>query len=627
MSSVPVKIAVVGLAALMLVLTAVTAVLAAGPTVVRLSGNGGSGDEGSWGPTITGDGRFVVFLSYSPVLVAGDTNGTRDTFLYDRQTGSVERISVSATGAEGDDESFAGYASLDGRYVAFGSEAANFGMGGTSGYSQVYVKDRQDGALELITATPGGAPAMGHSDPEDISDDGRYVVFYSWAPDLVPGDTNDSPEVFLRDRVSGTTTRVAVSTAGTPGDKSSGGSSMTPDARYIAFSSESTNLVAGDTNGLADIFLRDLQQGTTERLNLSSAEAQATGGGAFLPRLSDDGRYVVFESRAVDLVPDDTNAKADIFLRDRVLGTTARVSLSDAGGQAEGESYNADVSADGRFVVFTSTAANLVPGDTNAAPDIFLRDIQAGTTTRLSVSSEGAQGDLESFDPRMSNDGRYVVFSSLAANLVAGDTNGTWDVFLADRGSSGAGVTFSDIDSSPYKAAIENLAAAGIVSGYDMGDHWEFRPLNTLKRAQFAKMIVGSWGYPVFEETPFAPFTDLGPDVLDDPYPHEFVGVAYSKGITNGKTATTFAPYTNITRAQLVTMVVRSIQNDDPRTLQQPPIGWTGTLPGSDPTHGANIRLAEYNGLLEGIGLSQWDVWADAVRGETAQILYNMRGL
>lgn len=622
------KIPVAVLAAFVFMVVAAAAATGVAPTIVRISGNGGSGDEGSWSPDLTGDGRFTVFNSYSAILVPGDANNTRDTFLYDRVSGTVERVSVSASGQEGNDESFVGFSSADGRYVAFGSEATNLVAGNAPGYTQTYVKDRQDGSLELASVNTAGASGGGYSQPSGISADGRYVLVFSHASDLVDGDTNSSPEVFLRDRDTGTTERLVVSGDGTQGDKGSWGGALTPDARFAVFQSESTNLVPGDTNGAWDVFLRDRQQGTTERVNLSSGGAQANGGSASSrPRLSPDGRYVVFESPATNLVPEDSNSAVDVFLRDRTEGTTTRISIADDGGQATGKSYDADVSSDGRYVVFVSEADDLVPGDTNGVADIFLRDRQAGTTRRLSVAADGAQADGESYDPRISSDGRYVVFAGGATNLIPGDTNGAWDVFLVDRGPAGPTVSFTDIASSPYKAAIEDLAGAGIISGYDLGDHWEFRPLNTLKRAQFAKMIVGSWSYPVTEDTAFAPFTDLGEDDRDDLYPHEFVGVAYQKGITKGTTATTFGPYLNITRAQLVTMVVRSIKNESPRALADPPGDWTGELPSSDPTHGANIRTAEYNQLLVGINLSGWNIWADATRGETAQVLYNMRGL
>jgi Tol biopolymer transport system component len=623
------KILVVFLLALGLMVVATVAASAVAPTMKRLSGNGGSPDQGSGSPNLTGNGRFVVFNSDSALVVPDDTNSARDTFLYDRQTDTVERVSLSATGQEGDDRSDTGFASEDGRSVTFSSKATNLLPGGTAGISQVFLKDRETGDMQLLSVTPAGDPGNSISIPSGISADGRYVAFWSYATDLVDGDTNGYAEVFLRDLQAGTTERLAVSGSGAQSDKGVAEScSLTPDARFAAFGSGSTNLVSGDTNALSDIYLRDRQLGTTERVNVASGGAQATGGDSHRPRLSPNGRYVVFYSRATNLVPGDSNGFVDVFLRDRQAGTTERVSVTDAGAESNGESYDADVSADGRYVVFASDADNLVPGDTNGQSDIFLRDRQTGSTTRLSLADGGAQAEGNgSGNSQISNDGRYVCFDSGATNLVPGDTNGAWDVFLLDRGPAGPAVGFTDIASSPYKAAIEDLAGAGIISGYNLGDHWEFRLLNTLKRAQFAKMIVGSWAFPVTEQQGFAPFTDLGSDDPSDLYPHEFVGVAYQKGITKGTMATTFGPYVNITRAQLITMVVRSIRSENPEALGAPSADWPGELPASDPTHGANIRTAEFNGLLAGISLGDWSVWADATRGETAQILYNMRGL
>ncbi|MGZ4664922.1 MAG: TolB family protein, partial [Frankiaceae bacterium] len=149
--------------------------------------------------------------------------------------------------------------------------------------------------------------------------------------------------------------------------------------------------------------------------------------------VSANGRYVAFISGAANLVPGDTNTESDVFVRDRRAGTTTRVSVSNTGAQANGYSYEVAVSANGRYVAFDSNATNLVPGDTNDAQDVFVRDRRAGTTTRVSVSNSGAQGNGGSGDPAVSANGRYVAFNSFATNLVPGDTNDARDVFVRDR--------------------------------------------------------------------------------------------------------------------------------------------------------------------------------------------------
>jgi hypothetical protein len=213
--------------------------------------------------------------------------------------------------------------------------------------------------------------------------------------------------------------------------------------------------------------------------------------------------------------------------------------------------------------------------------------------------------------------------------ILAGETfsvgAGGEDMWLVKiLGGQAPGPAFVDIARSPYADAINTLAGAGIIAGYSVGGVWEFRPDSPLWRAQFAKMIVGALGLPVDEGMPLPPFTDLGTDKLDDLYPHEFVAGVYDNGITKGTTATTFGPYTDLTRAQLITMVVRAVERLSPATLAGVPAGWHGTLDASDGTHGPNIAKAEYNGLLDGIGLGGWSVWGKATRGETAQVMYNM---
>ena len=203
------------------------------------------------------------------------------------------------------------------------------------------------------------------------------------------------------------------------------------------FQTESTGLVPGDTNSETDVFVRDIQNGVTERVSVSSSEAQANGG-SFNSSISADGRFVVFHSYASNLVAGDTNGESDVFIRDRLAGTTERITVDSSGSQANSYSYVTagepnTVSPDGRFVVFISDASNLVDGDTNGEWDVFIRDRQLGLTERVSVSSAGAQTNAISFAGALSSDGRYVAFESTAANLVIGDLNNKDDIFVRDR--------------------------------------------------------------------------------------------------------------------------------------------------------------------------------------------------
>ncbi len=264
-----------------------------------------------------------------------------------------------------------------------------------------------------------------------ISADGRYVGFTSRADNLVPGDTNGGFDVFLHDRVTGSTTRVNVSSGGaqTSGDTNSP-IFLSADGRYLAFESPADTLVAGDTNGTLDVFVHDRVTGDTTRESLASNGLQGNGFSS-VSDISADGRYVVFESGADNLVPGDTG-NVDIFVRDRVAGTTSLVSQSAGGGPANNGSFAAAISADGRFVSFTSTATNLVPSDTNGRSDVFVRDRVSDTTTRVSVANDGTQANGNSADPPViSADGRYVVFRSEATNLTADRSTDT--LYVRDR--------------------------------------------------------------------------------------------------------------------------------------------------------------------------------------------------
>ena len=258
------------------------------------------------------------------------------------------------------------------------------------------------------------------------------LAFYSLATNLVAGDTNGAADVFVRDRLTGQTTRVSVSSAGAQGNGDSSGQSVSADGRYVAFGSNASNLVGGDTNGTTDVFVHDNQTGETTRVSVSSAGVQGNGASGS-PAISADGRYVVFFSLASTLVAGDTNGVSDIFVHDRLTGQTSRVSVSSSGLQGNGSSAVPSISADGRVVSFTSVASNLVAGDTNANNDVFVHDLQTGQTTRVSVASGGGQANDRSVDSHLSADGRYVAFFSFASNLAGGDTSNSSDVFVHDR--------------------------------------------------------------------------------------------------------------------------------------------------------------------------------------------------
>jgi hypothetical protein len=289
--------------------------------------------------------------------------------------------------------------------------------------------------IHLVSLSSSGAQATGGGVGfVAVSANGRFVAFGSTATNLVPNDTNAQGDVFVRDRVTGTTERVSVSSAGAQATGGlSGAPSISADGRFVAFSSAATNLVANDTNAAIDLFVRDRTNGTTERVSVAS-DGTPGNAGSFVSSISADGRFVAFSSDASNLVAGDTNAAEDIFVRDRTNNVTQRVSVATDGTQGNGRSDIPSVSADARFVVYFSDATNLVGGDTNTTRDIFLRDRTFNTTIRLNVSSAGVQAanNLASDIPSISADGRYAAFQSFAGNLVPDDTNTALDVFVRD---------------------------------------------------------------------------------------------------------------------------------------------------------------------------------------------------
>ncbi len=404
-----------------------------GRVSVSSSGVQGNNFTGSTAPSVSNDGRYVSFVSSANNLVAGDGNGVDDVFVHDRQTGVTTRVSVDSVGTEANGASiFFSAISGNGRYVTFASDATNLVAGDTNGTTDIFVHDLQTGQTTRVSVDSLGAEGNGLSgNSPGISADGRYVTFNSNATNLVAGDTNVTTDVFVHDRQTGQTTRVSVDSSGTQANNASNSTatSISADGRYVTFRSAATNLVGSDTNGDVDIFVHDRQTGQTTRVSVNSSGTQGNGD-ALEGSISADGRFVTFQSLGTNFVAGDTNGQDDIFVHDRQTGQTTRVSVSSTGTQGNGQSLNATISGDGRYVAYRSFASNLVSGDTNGV-DVFVHDRQTGQTVRVNVDNAGAQSNAASYAPNISADGKYVVFASDATNLVAGDTNARTDAFLA----------------------------------------------------------------------------------------------------------------------------------------------------------------------------------------------------
>lgn len=390
-------------------------------------GNGTSG--GYWGGSISANGRFLVFESSATNLVPNDTNGVVDVFIRDRSQDTTRRISVSSTEAQTDGYSHRAVISPDGRFVLFSSTATNLVGEDTNAAEDIFIRDRSKGTTRRVSIgnmeQQGNSWNYGHS----MSPNGRFVAFASGSSNLVQGDTNAASDIFVRDRRTGTTSRVNVSSAGIEGNGPSDSPWISADGRLVSFSSSASNLVAGDSNLIGDVFVTNRETGRTRRISVSSAGSQADGESDD-SMISADGRAVVFYSTATNLVPNDDNATADVFVRLLATGTTRIVSVSSAEVIGDAESWDPAISANGRYVTFGSLASNLVGVDTNAEHDVFVRDRKQGTTKIMSRTAGGSESNGLSFSATISDDGRFVVFSSDATNLVADDTNGVSDVFV-----------------------------------------------------------------------------------------------------------------------------------------------------------------------------------------------------
>ena len=445
--------------ALVLLLTAATG---AAQVITRVSeataGGAGNGDSrlmvSRW--AINSDGRYVAFESDATDLVADDTNGVTDVFVRDVELGTTTRVSVDVNGEDADGPSEDPSISADGRYVAFRSAASDLVEGDGNGVGDVFVRDLHRGATIRISVDTEGGDADGESNTQSISADGRVVAFSSHATDLINGDGNGVADVFVRDLDLGETLRVSVDPAGGDGEANSWGPAISADGRYVAFTSVAGNLVANDT-GFRDIFVRDLEAQQTIWVSVGR-DGNSPNEGSIGPSLSEHGRFVAFRSRASDLVDGDTNGQDDIFVRDLMTGFTSRVNVSSSGAQTvDAGSWFASISADGRFVVFSTDAENLTPDDANGWGDVFSHDRATGTTTLLSVSAAGVQGD-DGFSRWgvTTPDGRFMVFESTASNLVDGDNNGVMDVFLA----GGPAVVPNNVRICPGAASAPGVGTA-----------------------------------------------------------------------------------------------------------------------------------------------------------------------
>ncbi len=381
---------------------------------VSVDSNGNQANNVSYSQSISRDGRYVAFASKGTNL--GGSDGS--IFLHDNQTGETRLVQSSyvapykwATGWP--------VISGNGQYVAF----IHLGLGGAK------LKNVETGQVEHIADSYSKIA---------LSNDARFVAFATPGA-MVSGDTNGFQDIYLRDRLTGATEIISIRTDGGPSlypdsdcyyCRGNINPSVSDDGMYVAFQSTTKNLVDGDTNRYTDIFIRDRAAGATRRISVDSFGNEANGPSQG-PSISADGRYVVFQSTASNLVPGDINNSSDVFIHDLVAGTTERVSLNIYGGQTlDGSSGGACISPDGRYVLYSSSSTTIIPGDTNDAGDVFMRDLLEGTTEIISLDSSGNQVNGSSGGACIDAQGKNIVFGSYATNLVLDDTNGVHDIFV-----------------------------------------------------------------------------------------------------------------------------------------------------------------------------------------------------
>ncbi len=384
--------------------------------LVSAAADGTSGDDVSFTPVLSADGRFVAFGSWVPTLVVEDTNATSDVFVRDLLTGAVERVSLGSGGSQVDGPSGGPAISADGRFVAFHSQAKGLVDPDGNGQWDIFVRDRTRSETEPVSVSANGLAANGHSIEPAISADGRLVAFRSWASDLVESDPNGSvADVFVRDRQAQATIRVADGFE----------HALSGDGRTVAVASAAADLVSDDRNTATDVLVKDLDTGVMERVSVSSAGVEGDLDSSS-PALSADGRLVAFDSDATMLVPDDTNGVSDVFVRDRLTMTTERVSLDPEGGESAASSFAPAISPDGRWVVFLRGAA--------LGFEVWIHDRAGGTTELVSLAIDASEADGPAYFVAIGGDEPLVAFEAAAGNLVPSDANGRLqDAFLAEN--------------------------------------------------------------------------------------------------------------------------------------------------------------------------------------------------
>ena len=397
---------------------------------VLLPAAGAQPDDACNSPAISGSGNTVAFSTAASNLVSDDTDGVLDIAVVSLRKGQSRCVSVSTAGDKGDAASIDPTMDRSGRRVGFASMATNLVEGDANGERDIFVRDIVKQTTTRVSVASDGTEADGASEKPSMSGNGRLVVFASHATNLVPDDTNGFEDIFLHDMVTRETRRVSLGLQGAEPDGDSSLPRISANGRYVAFLSMARNLVAQDDFPTRDAFVVDLKTGVTEMVSVGPTGIPSNAG-TFSVTISGNGRRVAFASMGNNLVADPEQfAGQDVFLRDRKKHTTTLLSAAPGGLAADEYSEEPDISGNGRWVAFSSLASNLVAGDTNGRIDVFRRKVKTGEMARVSVSTLGVQGDSNSGQASISRNGRFVAFATRATNLFDTLTSGEWLIAL-----------------------------------------------------------------------------------------------------------------------------------------------------------------------------------------------------
>ena len=397
-------------------------------------GDNGSQTSTAEYPDISSDGRYLVFYALL-------TKSNQQVIVRYKDAATTSLVSRNTTGQPSNNGSDKGTIAPNAQFVTYKSNSSDIIPNGNFTSRKVFRYDtNSEQNIRVTTDINGNPEGVAVFSRPSISDDGRFVVYHAADGDLVTGDNNGHEDVFLTDTVTGSTTRISIGHDGSQGDGRSFLASISADGNFITYVSGATNILPNGTSAW-DVYVYDRNLGTTSLItigydgtNANSSSAHFSGSNQSAPAISADGRFIAFSSYASNLVPNDTNGLIDVFLYDQQTGSTSLASISNSGAQPNNESFWADVSDDGRYVVFNSSANNLYPGDTIARFEVFVRDMQEEDLQPLLLNSSTFTQGLNTVSrPAISGDGRYVVFRSGAFGVMPNDTNNTEDIYRASN--------------------------------------------------------------------------------------------------------------------------------------------------------------------------------------------------